>query len=138
MNGPPGVDGLAQIGGWWNPIQTVSRNTVRSMRERRQSGVAGKTKQTNKEIAEEVLRSYLIRCHRIIAQDYPEIAEMSPENAADYLLHLRKTNRIIIELDTGADELIGCKITNVAGPDGSCEPLRAADAARRRDGREGR
>lgn len=86
--------------------------------------MAGKIRQTNKEIAQEVLRSYMIRCHRIIAQDYPEIAEMSPENAADYLLHLRKTNRIIIELDTGADDLIHCKITNVAGPDGICESER--------------
>ena len=94
------------------------------MRERQQSGVAWKDGQTNEEVAKAVLRSYLIRCHRIIALDYPDIAEMAPENAADYLLHLRKTNRIIIELDTGADELIHCRITDVAGPDGSCEPER--------------
>ncbi|MFT6574166.1 MAG: hypothetical protein ACJA16_002357, partial [Akkermansiaceae bacterium] len=38
--------------------------------------------------ATEVLRKYLIRCHGNIAKDFPEVAEMNPINAADFLLHL--------------------------------------------------
>ena len=47
-----------------------------------------------------ILRSYLIRCHESISADYPEITEMPPENAADYLIHLRDTGRIDITMDT--------------------------------------
>ncbi len=76
------------------------------------------------EAAEKVLRSYLARCHSTIARDFPESAEMDPADAADYLLHLRKTKRIRIELTADPEMLIRCKITNVAGPDGGCEPER--------------
>ena len=76
------------------------------------------------EAAEKVLRSHLIRCHSTIALDFPEIAEMGPADAADYLLHLRKTKRIRIELTTDSEMLIRCKITDVAGPGGGCEPGR--------------
>ncbi len=75
-----------------------------------------------KQAAEKVLRSYLIRCHSTVALDCPEIAEMDPVGAADYLLHRRRTDRIRIELDTGPDMLVRCKIIDVAGPDSRCEP----------------
>ena len=45
-----------------------------------------------------VIRGHLVRCHRTINQDHPEVARMSPRNAADFLLHLQDTGRIKIEL----------------------------------------
>ena len=69
-----------------------------------------KNGKTDEQVAEEVLRDYLIRCHRIISDDYPETANMDPTNAADYLLHLRKTGRIDIKLYDKSRTSIGCKI----------------------------
>lgn len=59
--------------------------------------------------AERVLRSYIIRCFKEVSTQYPEIAEMSPEDGADRLLKLRRKNQIRIELDTVGD-LIECRI----------------------------
>jgi len=61
----------------------------------------------------EVLRNYLIRCHRIISKDYPEIANLNPAEAADYLLYLRDTGRIAIRLYNKSSREIGCKITEL-------------------------
>jgi len=60
---------------------------------------------TLEERARTVLRSYLIRCHKAISAGYPEIANMAPENAADYLIHLRDTGKITLTLET-----VGCQI----------------------------
>jgi DNA-binding LytR/AlgR family response regulator len=65
-----------------------------------------------REKATKVLRSYLIRCHKSISADFPEIEEMPPENAADYLIHLRDTGRIAITLDT-VEERIVCQIVDL-------------------------
>jgi hypothetical protein len=62
--------------------------------------------------ATRVLRSYLIRCHKSISADYPEIANMPPENAADYLIHLRDTGRIAITLDT-VESTIVCQVEDL-------------------------
>jgi len=67
---------------------------------------------TIKEMARSVLRKYLIRCYKTISADYPEIANMPPENAADYLIHLRDTGRITITLDTVGSQ-VECQIENV-------------------------
>jgi len=64
------------------------------------------------EIARTVLRNYLIRCYKTISADYPEIANMPPENAADYLIHLRNTGRIAITLDTVGNRIV-CQIENL-------------------------
>jgi hypothetical protein len=72
-----------------------------------------KNGKTTEEVAEELLRNYLIRCHRLVSKDYPEIAGMEPTKAADYLLHLRKTGRIEITLFNKSPDAIGCKITDV-------------------------
>jgi hypothetical protein len=64
--------------------------------------------------AREVLRRYLIRCHSSIAEDFPEVAAMNPVNAADYLLHLKDTGRVQIELYNKTPTLIGCRITELA------------------------
>ena len=64
--------------------------------------------------ATEVLRKYLIRCHGNIAKDFPEVAEMDPINATNFLLHLRDTGRIQIELYNKTPTLIGCRITEVS------------------------
>jgi len=68
--------------------------------------------ETIEEKARTVLRSYLIRCHKTISADYPAIAKMPPENAADYLIHLRDTGRITISLDTVGSQ-VECQIENL-------------------------
>lgn len=68
---------------------------------------------TDQEVADEVLRNYLIRCHRTVSHDYPEISNMAPSNAADYLIQLRNTGRIRIKLFNKAPNLIGCRIEEV-------------------------
>ena len=68
--------------------------------------------ETIEEKARTVLRSYLIRCHKTISADYPEIANMPPENAVDYLIHLRDTGRITITLDTVGSQ-VECQIENL-------------------------
>ena len=65
---------------------------------------------TTEQVAEMVLRDYLIRCHGIISKEYPKIASMDPIDAADYLLHLRDSKRITIKLYNKSPESIGCKI----------------------------
>jgi len=70
----------------------------------------GKTAQ---QVADDVLRNYLIRCHRTVSHDYPEISNMAPTNAADYLMHLRNTGRIRIKLFNKTPNLIGCRIEEV-------------------------
>lgn len=64
------------------------------------------------ERARTVLRNYLARCHKTVSADYPEIANMPPEKAADYLIHLRDTGRIAITLDTVGSR-IECQIEDV-------------------------
>ncbi len=63
--------------------------------------------------ARELLRRHLIRCHGSIAEDFPEVAGMDPVNATDYLLHLKDTGRVQIELYNKTPTLIGCRITEV-------------------------
>ena len=73
------------------------------------------------QVAEQALRSYLIRCHRTVSDEYPEIKKMEPEKAADFLLHLRRTGRIDIQLYMKDQNRIGCRIMerdDGAGPAG--------------------
>ena len=65
------------------------------------------------QVARDVLRSYLIRCHGSISRQYPEVASMDAVNAADFLLHLRDTGRINIQLQGEGSASIGCRITEV-------------------------
>ena len=62
--------------------------------------------------ARKILRNYLIRCHESISADYPETENMPPENAADYLIHLRDTGRIAITLDTVGSNIV-CHIEDL-------------------------
>lgn len=61
------------------------------------------------EVADSILRDYLIRCHHIISKNYQEIKDMGPENAATFLMHLRKMGKIDIKLKC-IDNKIRCKI----------------------------
>ena len=72
-----------------------------------------KNGKTTAQVAEDLLRKHLIRCHRVISKDYPEIAGMAPANAADFLLNLRNTGRIRIELFNETPTLIGCRIVEL-------------------------
>ena len=76
---------------------------------------------TTEQVVRELLRSYLIRCHRNVSKQYPEVATMAPVNAADFLLHLRDTGRIAIELYNKSPTIIGCRITELSQPQGDCE-----------------
>ena len=71
-----------------------------------------KNGKTTEQVAEELLRNYLIRCHQLVAKDYPEIVGMEPTKAADYLLHLRRTGRVEITLFNKSPDTIGCKIVD--------------------------
>ena len=68
---------------------------------------------TTEQIARKVLRSYLVRCHHIITDDYPEISNMSADGSADYLLHLQDTGRIHITLYKKDGNRLACKITDL-------------------------
>ncbi|MDP2924297.1 MAG: hypothetical protein Q8O30_11385 [Candidatus Omnitrophota bacterium] len=61
------------------------------------------------EVADKILRDYLIRCHHVISKNYQEIKDMEPENAANFLMHLRKMGKIDIKLKC-IDNRISCKI----------------------------
>jgi hypothetical protein len=74
---------------------------------------------TDEQAIEKILRNWLIRCHKKISKDYPEVAGMEPAQAADFLLHLRKTGRIEIELFNETPTRIGCRITECERPDSS-------------------
>lgn len=65
---------------------------------------------TTEQVAEKVLRDYLIRCYGLISKDYPKIAGMNPTEAADYLLRLRDSGRINIRLYSKSPNSIGCRI----------------------------
>jgi len=56
------------------------------------------------------LREYLIGAHPALSVNYPEVAGLDPVNAADFLLHLRKTGRIRIELFNESPSRLGCRI----------------------------
>ena len=73
--------------------------------------VAWKNGQTSEQVARSVLRSFLIRCHRIVSQDYPEFAAMSAVDSADFILHLRDTGRISLRLENQDASRIRCRIT---------------------------
>ena len=72
------------------------------------------------QVARDVLRSYLIRCHGRISRQYSEVASMDPVKAADFLLHLRDTGRINIQLQAESPDSIGCSITDVHSEEDSC------------------
>ena len=70
---------------------------------------------TTKQAARQVLRSYLVRCHRVISEDYPEVAQMSAEGSADFLLHLKDTGRMEINLHNTDGDHIDCEMKEL-GP----------------------
>ena len=72
-----------------------------------------KNEMTTQQVTRKVLRSYLVRCHRLISEEYPEIANMAADRSADYLLHLQDTGRIDITLYNKSDGRIGCAITEM-------------------------
>ena len=55
---------------------------------------------TREQVAEKVLRGYLIRRFKDISSQWPAIMSMSPEEGADHLLKLRTDNKIRIELES--------------------------------------
>ena len=82
--------------------------------------VVWKDGKSTDQVARDVLRSYLIRCHGTISREYSEVASMDPVNAADFLLHLRDTGRINIQLHSKGPASIGCSITEVHPETDSC------------------
>ncbi|MBU2574301.1 MAG: hypothetical protein KKH28_09525 [Elusimicrobia bacterium] len=63
-------------------------------------------------VADGLLRKNLIQCYQAISRAYPEFANLDPANAAEYLIHLRNTGRIRIELFNETHALIGCRIVD--------------------------
>ena len=68
---------------------------------------------TDDQMAEDVLRKYLIRCHPVISKDNPEFAGIDPANTADFLIYLRNTGRIRIELFNETPVSIGCRLVEL-------------------------
>jgi len=68
---------------------------------------------TTEQVARKALRGYLVRCHRLISEEYPEIANMPADRSADYLLHLKDTGRIDITLYNTSNGRIECTITEL-------------------------
>ena len=64
-------------------------------------------------VADGLLRKHLIQCYPAISRAYPEFANLDPENAAEYLLYLRNTGRIRIELFNETPTVIGCRIVDL-------------------------
>ena len=91
----------------------VSERAIPGRHEVLDAGTMWKNGLTDEQVLERVLRSYLIRCHRTVSNEYPEIRNMEPEQAADFLLHLRRTGRIKIQLYRKTQDLIGCRITEL-------------------------
>ena len=83
---------------------------------------SGPTDENIARAAEQALRRYLIRCHRTVSDQYPEIKNMEPEKAAAFLLHLRRNGRIDIQLYMKDQNRIGCRITERdAGAGPACD-----------------
>ena len=62
--------------------------------------------------ADEVLRSYLIRCYATISKQYPPIVGMSPEDGVMQLFKLRNEGKIKITLHS-IGGLIKCTINAI-------------------------
>ena len=61
------------------------------------------------QVADELLRSHLIRCYATVSKQYPPIVGMSPEEGVGYLFKLRNEGKIRIALDS-VGELSECTI----------------------------
>jgi len=70
----------------------------------------GKTLDT---VADGLLRKNLVQCYPAISRAYPEFANLDPATAAAYLMHLRNTGRIRLELFNEGAEQLGCRITDL-------------------------
>jgi hypothetical protein len=69
----------------------------------------GKSKE---QVADELLKSYLIRCYATVTKQYPLIESMPPEKGVEHIFRLRNEGKIRISLDiTG--ELIDCTISYI-------------------------
>ena len=60
--------------------------------------------------AEDVLRSYLIRCYATVPKQYKPIAGINPEEGVRHLLNLRNEGKIRITFES-VGERIECTIT---------------------------
>jgi hypothetical protein len=67
----------------------------------------------NKEqVADELLRSYLIRCYATVSTQYQPIVGMNPDEGVERLFELRNEGMIRISLNS-VGELIECTISSV-------------------------
>ena len=69
----------------------------------------GKSKE---QVADELLKSYLIRCYATVSKQYQPIASMKPEEGVEHLFKLRNEGKIRISLDS-VDEIIDCTISYI-------------------------
>ena len=69
----------------------------------------GKSKE---HVADELLKSYLIRCYATVSKQYQPIESMPPEKGVEHLFKLRNEGKIRISLDS-TGELMGCTISYI-------------------------
>ena len=68
---------------------------------------------TGAQVAEDLLRKYLIHSYPVISKNYPEVAGIEPANAADFLIHLQASGRIRLELFNESPAQVGCRIVEL-------------------------
>ena len=59
--------------------------------------------------AEVILRNHLLRCFDDVLKEFPDVIDMTKEDAVDYLLTLRRERKIRITLNT-VDNLMKTQI----------------------------
>ena len=67
---------------------------------------------STEQAAENVLRSYLIRCFSKVSKQYPPVSSMNPEDGVEELLKLRRNRKLTIELKTVRNS-INCTIQHI-------------------------
>lgn len=82
--------------------------------------VVWKDGKSTEQVIRDVLRSYLVRCHRRVAQNYPKVQGKDPADAADFLLQLQDTGKINIRLYNEGPSSIGCRITELHPEQDDC------------------
>lgn len=71
-----------------------------------------KNGKTRKQVADEVLEAYLLRCYSAVSRKYIPIINMPPEQGVKHLFRMRDEGKIAISLESHGD-LIECNISQV-------------------------
>lgn len=68
--------------------------------------------QTLEQVADQVLKNYLLRCYDTVSKQYQPIEDMSPEQGVEYLFKMINQGKIVITFCSVGD-IIECTISVV-------------------------